>query len=753
MTRLSRFFILILWAAIVPFFILWPAYAQAPCGEAGDYYLINNWSVAANTSGITWSANGDNWNVDCDNCGNADPNYSTLEADYSHRVHTGDVLYLYFNKNTSNNAMEVRGRILLSSGDVITGTWKDDASFPSYVTVTVPEDYDGFLVDQIFIDVSTFRGPAFGESYTFYPASSYFTLSCPDIGGGAACALIQNADFYASDGWYLSNEAVITDGVATIPQTGIVAQNLTLESYTAYNAIISTTNTVTTPGQLAVTLGGDTVLLDITEPGVYTASFTTTLQSGIIIYGLTTITELPIFIDYTCISLGTDSSGENDCLAPTNGTFDTAQNWYWYRNAAWEQFSKMAAFPYNGGDAASLIQTSISYTMPTLTGTQYLILGYQAQAADTVGLIGSRVGTSENEQQLHAAPYDYEVDISTQAGQLVDVAFADSGTSDLLLDNVCIFLSDTPPDLPAPSDPDGIGGGVDFGFNYTCRDVPAILAGFGINVYGAEATFEAGVSVWEPQNYIPWLAAALWSNAARPITCLIIEEMRLIAGVTQQQINEFLNVSNWFIRSTRSGVIWLHQGFLYLKNTFFGVAQFAQTAASGWLNWFSRAARDFWNNGQIIASNLLNDASNTFIRIWNESVLPVLQLYISSFSTQVDVNQNPGGLPGFGLIDFIWAIFSLLWWLGVWIWENVIMVGSLPITFYRAFDSGLNATGYSLISCSGQNFWCAFLSGVQLINQLAGHTILYPAVILGIIVGSLVIFWTNIMELFSIEIR
>lgn len=729
------------------------------CGEPSEHYLIDNFEVVTNVDpGLVWTPDGDDWDLNCDhfNCNNLDSSglKATIKAPYFGTLHTGDTLYLLIQRHTFNNGTHLRGRLELANGEMITGTWT--AINTDWITVGVSEGNDGDQLAAIYLDATTF-GSAFDESFTFLVDQSYFLSSCNvQPGVYLSCPLVQNADFTTADGWLLDGTAVITDGVLTLGPGDIAAQNLTLTANRTYNAVISATAAISVSTPLNVTLGTVSQTLTIAEPGLYTATFTTPSNlAGPIVYSLENGGFVDIGIDYTCVFLADGADGEVSCIAPRNGNFDTAQDWYWYRNAAWDQFSKKAALPYNeGGEMdASLVQASIPYTMPTLTGTQYLILGYQAQTADEVGLISSKVGASENEQQLHPIPYNYEVDISTQAGQSVEIAFADSGTSDLLLDNVCIFLSDTPPALPTPSDPDGIGGGVDFGFNYTCSDVPAILAGFGINVYGAQATFEAGVSVWEPQNYIPWLAAALWVNAARPITCLIVEEMRLIAGVIQQQINEFLNVSNWFIRTTQVEVVWLQQGALHLKNTFFGVAQFGRNIASGWLNWSARTVRDLWNGGRVVLSNTINDASNTFIRIWNESVLPVLQLYVSSFNAQVDVNQNPGGLPGFGLLDFIWAIFSLLWWLGVWIWENVIMVGSLPITFYHAFDGGINATGYDLVSCSSQNFWCVFLTGVQLINQLIGQSILYPAVIVGCLVGSLFIFWNNIMELFSIEIR
>lgn len=569
----------------------------------------------------------------------------------------------------------------------------------------------------------------------------------PPPDGLELCPLVSNAHFSETNGWLLSGNAVITDGTLTLGPGDIAAQNLTLQAGRTYSAVISTTSVFSGSTPLNVVLGTDSETLTIEEAGRYTTTFTTPSNlAGPIEYSLESAAASgDVVLDFTCVYTA-DGSTQADCIAPTNGTFDTADNWYWYRNAAWDSFSKSAALPYNapGDDEASLVQASIAYTMPVLADTQYLILRFQAQSADEVGLISSKVGTSESEQQAHPVPYDYEVDISTQAGQSVEIAFADSGTSDLLLDNVCIFISDDPPNLPAPGDPDGIGNGIDFGFNYTCNDVPALLAGFGINVYGAQATFEAGVSVWEPQYYIPWLAAALWSNAGRPISCFIVEHMRLAAGIGQQQINEFLNYVSWSVRSTNAGAPWLQLGFAYLKNTIFNPATAARITAAGWLPWWSNQIR----------SVLASVGSNWLITInWiREAAIYISDAALGSGEGLTD--EFPGVGSGFGLLDMVWAMVDLVWWIWNWIYTNIILMISVPKEFMDAFNEGVSAQPFAdLVSCSSGNFWCLFLSGVQLVNQTVSDSILYPIVIVGSILITFMVLWEDFWRIVSIEVK
>lgn len=853
---MKRLIFLIIWSVIVPLFVLWPAYAQEGCGEAGDYYLENNWSVSANTSGISWSANGENWNVDCSSCGYTSPDYATLEADYSYRIHTGDLLKLYFGKNTSNNAMEVRGRIQLSSGAQITGTWTTDASFPNYITVAVPEDYDGYLADKIFIDVSTFRGPAFGESYTFYPASSYFTLSCPDIQGGS-CGLITNSGFLTSTDWFLANEAVITDGYVTVPQTGIVAQNLTLESLTSYDAIISTTNNITTPGQLAVTLGGDTVLLDITEPGVYTASFTTPNLGGPIIYGFTTITELPIEVDYTCISLAPGSSGESGCLAPANGQFNDNSHWNWYRGAEWFYPAKSASLPL--ADTA-MIGSLETYTMPALESGQHLLISFTVRGLADGGVVAGQLtnggAAAEFTFPAYSTEYSYEANLDALAEEAnVQVSFANPGdvitgvvsSADILVDNICIFTANRDANLPAPTDPDGITP-IDSGLHSisSCADLDGIWAGFGVNMAQYRADYAAGTSVWDPLGWVPWLIAAIFVTLGN-WACFFYAAFLNLVDLITYFLNSVMNIGNWLVRMWPLFVTWLKLWMDWLAGSLTNISNAIGNALAAWSDWIGNA---LWATSETIAltlaaasdwigdslANISNVIGNTLaawsqwigdmlaawsewigntLAVWSEwigstlaawsewigNTLAYFWQWLSGYLFTLNgvreiINWLIYGWNGFigflgGIISTIldavflawnsllpfllalwaatggvvwdimglvadvaaavWNLVTTIFW---WLWANVEAISYIPLQFYYGFDTGINESGFSyLIACSGIGFWCAFLAGVQIVNQTVGQSVLYPIVIVGILLATLSIIWNNLWKMVSIDIR
>jgi len=286
------------------------------------------------------------------------------------------------------------------------------------------------------------------------------------------------------------------------------------------------------------------------------------------------------------------------------------------------------------------------------------------------------------------------------------------------------------------------------------------LAGFDINVNEWIATYEAGVSVWDPANYIPWLASALWVHAAQPITCFQVEQMRLAAGIGEQQINDFLNNANFSIRSTRLGVVWLQNGFIYLQKVMTNIANLVRTSLNGWGLWYGNLQRTVIPMQKTNLDTMLDwlayyisTPANVFIDIWNKSL--VLYLSIGA-GTNEQIDQLPGGGLSFftGMVDFMWNAISFIWWVFSWIWSTIFTLSSIPIQFFQSLSAGLSRAAFSsLVSCESENFWCVFLAGVQLVNQSAGDTIFYPATIVLIILCTIIIFWKHIWTLVSLEVR
>ena len=190
--------------------------------------------------------------------------------------------------------------------------------------------------------------------------------------------------FTLSDTWTLDGSATILSSTLTLNPTGSASQTLstTLQSGTTYNAVLSITNAVSAP--LVVMLGSQSQTLTIDAAGRYTASFTSTETIANPGYLLRNDGESEHYVDvdWTCVYPGSAITSTNACIAPLNGEFTSADNWDWYRSAAWNGPDENAFLPFNqGGDAErSLVVTTGSYSLPTLTAGQHLLLTFGASA-------------------------------------------------------------------------------------------------------------------------------------------------------------------------------------------------------------------------------------------------------------------------------------------------------------------------------------------------------------------------------------
>lgn len=655
---------------------------------------------------------------------------------------------------------------------------------------------------------------------------------------GELCPLVENAHFAAETGWLLDGAAVITDGTLTLGPADIAAQNLTLQASTTYNAVISTTDVVSGSTPLNVVLGTDSETLTIEEAGRFTATFTTPSNLvGPIVFGLENEGDDSLILDFACVSLAAADGTQGECIAPENGTFENDSHWNWYRGAILFEPGKFASLPLadNG-----MIGTSETYTMPTLAEGEHLLLGFTARGLDDGGVISGQItngsSTVEFNYSTYRAEYTYETSLSTLAEEEdVQLSFVNPGdvitdvlsTADVVMDNVCVFVANRGPNLPTPTDPDGISP-LDPGFQgfSSCADLDGIWAGFGVNMAQYRTDYQAGTSVWDPLGWVPWLISAIFVTLAG-WACFFFASFLALVDLITYFLNSVMNIGNWFARMWPLFVAWLSLWNNWLAGSLTNISNeiggtlaawsrwigdalwatsetIAMTLAaavdwiaesltnlsdwiagflSGWSNWIAESLAnlsdwlaatltalwawlyDFftnfpglrtiinwliegWNALLAVIGQVLSQILNDLIGIWNDSLQPFLA------DVWAFISSMPGTIAAL-LIDFIIAAWDLLKMMFLWLWENVISVGHVPITFYRAFDDGINADPYGLTSCASENFWCAFLSGVQLINQLIAHSTLYPIVIVGIILSTLWILWDNIRELFfsPIEIR
>jgi hypothetical protein len=343
------------------------------------------------------------------------------------------------------------------------------------------------------------------------------------------------------------------------------------------------------------------------------------------------------------------------------------------------------------------------------------------------------------------------------------------------VDNVCIFVSDAPPDLPAPLE-EGGAWSVNFGYNYTsCDDIDGIWAYFGINMAQYRSDYYAGATVWDPVGWVPWLVSAFWVIIGS-LGCLLLSIYLGIIHTLQYLLNNFLNYAFWSYLSTLGFIDWLGGWLAWGWGSLWNIIQVyfpwlgdallwlwasGSNITTWWLltfgafvGWLAvwllnlNGLRDILNF-LIIAWNVfasIGGAIGTIIQVgvdlWNNHIAPFLAMF--TLSTLLMALLLTLGSVGF---DWVWTVLQ-------WLWANVISVGTIPLSFYYAFDDGLNSSAYdALVACADVNFWCAFLAGVQLINQIIAHSILYPIIITGIVLSTIVILWLNIKELFFIDLK
>lgn len=662
---------------------------------------------------------------------------------------------------------------------------------------------------------------------------------CIYLGGGPAqtCDLVPNSSFDDSSAWSLYQASIATS-ILTLNPFGTASQNLVLNSDTAYGGVISITNVLTTTDNpvLLVTVGDDLLSpINLIGEGEYQFSFETPANSPPALgFTISNQNLATVLVDSICVYIGATGPSEG-CIAPINGAFNTAENWTFLRGAEWNSPSGKALLPYP--DVALLVSSS-TYSLPTITTGQNLLMAFDARKIDNneTGAIMGRVyaGSSVNWTfETYGTEYTFETSLNTLAGQNnAEIAFVNPGltgselissTSDVVLDNVCVFVANRGPRLPAPTDPDAIPP-VDLGFNFTsCDQVDGILAFFGVNIRQYRADYEAGASVWDPIGWVPWLIAAGWNIFATWL-CVFLAALVSFVDLLQYFVNLFLNYADWLLRSfpawrnwLTSWLNWLAASLTNLSNAYAafltswsdwigdslanlsnwigdslanlsdGLAQFlanwsdwiAESLANmsfwigaelaAWSDWIAASLANAYDwlanylftiNGSRAILNILIEAWNIYLAAISEIISLALDLLVFLWNLLVPFLKAvwayvSGGSNVFAnpLLAMVLAVFNLVLMVVFWVWANVFMVVSIPINFYYAFDDGVKSEAFAyLMSCTATNFWCQLLAGIQLVNQTSAHTLMYPIVIVGIIIGSIVVFWKELWALFSTHV-
>jgi hypothetical protein len=418
--------------------------------------------------------------------------------------------------------------------------------------------------------------------------------------------------------------------------------------------------------------------------------------------------------------------------------------------------------------------------------------------------------------QVYANYYDFEADISSLAGEEVSLAFVNSGVDpvsdysgddNLFLDNVCVFVDDEELNLPEPVDPNppGLPAVSSFGWNYTCADIPGILLGLGIDLSPLYLAYEEGPTL---SNWYIWLAAALWVHLGEPIACFLLSLFGWLISLIEYLWAILQNWFFWLLRFAEATGQWLADVSTWLGQSLANISNWIGTNLTNHSNWLglSLANVSSWagNNlsnfsnwigvslanlaawlGQLLSDaalwlgeslvnlaawlgenlatlarwialgatwlwvNVISEIVDLIVRLWNWLAGWLAALSFSTSSTTGLLSLIIGTS-----LDFVGAMWDLFWMLLSWLWENFFDLAGLPIQFYHAFNEGVSSDSFGyLLTCESENFWCQFLAGFELVNRTSSHSVAYPVVIVGIIIGTIVIFWRDIRRLFSITIQ
>lgn len=710
--------------------------------------------------------------------------------------------------HTSNNQMTV---------DCYTtnNAWSRLGTYSSGQAIPIPQ---GQTCDRV--QFRTARHYTYGNKNT-YSLSVDCAVGEYEGAETSTCDLVPNADFSINDDWLLAGTAIISGGVVTLDASDSTAQNLSgLISNSNYDASLVISQVVS-PTILAVVLGNEIETIEVHTEDSYEVSFTTPNLAGPLAFGFENIGDYSLDIDFACLSLsvlGPSGEPQLGCVAPPNGGFDGSDDWNFENGAAYNSALNAALLPLNDPATNSnpfytpaFIEAQNTFTLPTVITSENLLLSFEAQSLQNQNgllttLLQNVAQTIDYEliYEVYPQKYVFEADISDLAGETSAMLFGNDGgyppdviyPADISLDNVCIFVADRDPNLPAPVDPDSIAP-VTIGQFYSCDDLLGYMGGYGIDMRYHQDNYANTPSVWNPQDWVPWLISASFVGL-NIYLCAFFVALQSILNIIEYLLNNGLNYAHWFRRNGALALPWLAS---YYDNGLFSFDNFItalRETASDWLIWAALAVVEFasvpniivgslalitlgitggfswlvftqlpallgwllgggnniirgllntliedgWNAFMVALGNIISEVLNVFIGIWNSGLLPFLLNFILSTSF--------GGV--LSIVNLVPLFWELVWSVVQYLWVNVFQMINIPFAFYTGLSDGIQSTAFSdLLSCDGStlNFWCNFLAAIDLLNGIAGQSIFYPIVIIGIIIGTIAILYRNVLALWN----
>ena len=404
---------------------------------------------------------------------------------------------------------------------------------------------------------------------------------------------------------------------------------------------------------------------------------------------------------------------ESGCVWPVNGEFVDSADWFWLRGATWLE-SQDAFLPYNGLDSAeSLVSSSTVATLPTLSGeisgtgsttqTQWLILRFDGKTEGVAGtalvknqVVGSK-GAISGSWTISSPTYlRFEQDISQLAGGTGEnVGYLDStteatSTNGAIIDNVCAFLSDRPPQT-APYNPNQNSTNITnttntnlLNPNLDCNTIPALLSYYNIDVRPWRAVYATN-----SYDHPDWWWSAGYVRIAEPIMCLMMELFNVFISMYNYAILDFENYGN-FIVQTSFGFVQYLGGWPGFFNSLINSLYDGLTgSAMAYITAYSGLPAYYAN----YYTNISWQLANNYLDALNRSTFTMGQITIGQGAPPPPAQQQgwldwlfSGVSSGVNWVDFLWSkvwaafqwLFNMMWWVIV-ITINYLIFGAVGV--------------------------------------------------------------------------
>jgi hypothetical protein len=475
---------------------------------------------------------------------------------------------------------------------------------------------------------------------------------------------------------------------------------------------------------------------------------------------------------YTTSTVTTIPIGQ--CLTLVqNPNFDDEYGWHYGNGATHNPTALNAWLPYvisgtweNTG--LSVVGQAITDTLPGVEAGQALALSFKARSIDGKGyvtavledVVGTRHTLATDEfYQTYTLDVTALASATTPSLYFVNTGYQYGSEQGVFIDEVCLFITNSFTQTAVNTSPNQVNTSLScWNISYWLSDT------LGIDFPGLETIVNDGVSIWDAENWVSWLGAQLWTNAAKPIVCVMLAMLRTqffldIMNVAQWIGGAIVSLANWLAEIWTAGLLawldwngrvvvmiwqWFASGARWLLDLTWQGIQYAVGSLVWWALFLFNFAVKAWNLLLPSLSLTGGQIMDSVVGMWN---------WLAEFLSEI------WGWFSFGwntVLDVLWGLWDTFYLTLQILWNSFSDISEFPLTFYQNFNNGINGSIIEILpQCttgSGED-WCMIVVGFEVVNQTVSHTIAYPLVIISIIGLTILIFWSHIKNIFSLRIN